>query len=183
MEPASSPGQSWASSDVMMLTLNDGRVRPWFRRHPRKGMERSHPMAAGWRTSHATPRASFRSTFARFLTTMAGQWQVSIEGGTQPAWARNGQELFYLAPDGTLSSVRVERGKTWAAGTPRKLLDRPYFVGTAGSLCGAKLRCVGGRPAIPDDQGNRSRPELLPRPRIVVVQNWLEELKRLVPAR
>ena len=58
-----------------------------------------------------------------------GRWQVSTGGGTQPLWARNGQELFYLAPDGTLMSVPVERGTTWTAGTPTKLIDGQYYGG------------------------------------------------------
>ena len=57
-----------------------------------------------------------------------GKTQVSTVGGTQPLWARNGQELFYLAPDGALMSVPVERGTTWRAGTPTKLFDAAYFA-------------------------------------------------------
>ena len=55
-----------------------------------------------------------------------GQWQVSTGGGTRPLWARNGQELFYLAPNGALMSVRVERGTTWTPSTPTELLMTPY---------------------------------------------------------
>src|SRR5206468_34285 len=36
-----------------------------------------------------------------------GRWQVSAAGGSQPGWARNGRELFYLA-SGHLISVPVE---------------------------------------------------------------------------
>ena len=48
-------------------------------------------------------------------------WLVSTERDSTGVGTRR-QELFYRAPDGTLSSVRVERGTTWAAGTPTKLL-------------------------------------------------------------
>jgi len=34
--------------------------------------------------------------------------QVSIAGGTQPAWRADGKELFYLAADGQMMSVSVE---------------------------------------------------------------------------
>jgi hypothetical protein len=37
-----------------------------------------------------------------------GLWPVSIAGGVQPLWARNGRELFYLAPDGALMKVAVD---------------------------------------------------------------------------
>ena len=37
-----------------------------------------------------------------------GRWQVSVAGGTRPAWARNGRELFYVAPDGSMMAVTVQ---------------------------------------------------------------------------
>jgi len=35
-----------------------------------------------------------------FPNASAGRWQVSSDGGSRPVWARNGQELFYLATGG-----------------------------------------------------------------------------------
>jgi serine/threonine protein kinase len=35
---------------------------------------------------------------------------VSIGGGAEPAWRRDGKELFYLAPDGTMMGVAVRAG-------------------------------------------------------------------------
>jgi len=112
-----------------------------------------------------------------------GQWQVSTEGGTQPAWARGGQELFYLAPDGTLRSVRVERGTTWAAGTPAKLFDRPYRPGTGASGPSSRNYDVSadGQRFLMIKEGGT---DLTSAPAsVVVVQNWFEELKQLVSPR
>ncbi len=36
--------------------------------------------------------------------------QLSASGGTQPRWRRDGEELYYLAPDGTLMVVRIPGG-------------------------------------------------------------------------
>jgi hypothetical protein len=36
--------------------------------------------------------------------------QVSIAGGTQPAWRADGKEVFYLAADGKMMAVPVELG-------------------------------------------------------------------------
>jgi len=47
-----------------------------------------------------------------------GRWQVSTTGGRMPLWARNGRELFYLAPDGPIMAVPVERASSWRSGTP-----------------------------------------------------------------
>jgi Tol biopolymer transport system component len=37
-----------------------------------------------------------------------GKWQVSANGGSNPAWRRDGKEIFYLAPDRKIMSVAVK---------------------------------------------------------------------------
>jgi Tol biopolymer transport system component len=49
------------------------------------------------------------------------KWQVSNQGGLLPRWRRDGRELFYLAPDGTLMAVPVNLGVTSEFGVPRAL--------------------------------------------------------------
>ena len=39
-----------------------------------------------------------------------GKWQVSGNGGTQPRWARDGKELYFLAPDRKLMAATVAAG-------------------------------------------------------------------------
>jgi Tol biopolymer transport system component len=46
---------------------------------------------------------AYIATFPEF----AARRQVSSSGGVQPQWSRDGRELFYLAPDGSLMGVRV----------------------------------------------------------------------------
>jgi hypothetical protein len=53
--------------------------------------------------------------------------QVSTNGGTQPLWARNGQELFYESM-GKLTRVPVKMGSTFELGTPKEVFDAPYLV-------------------------------------------------------
>ena len=94
-----------------------------------------------------------------FPAVAGGQSQVSTAGGRRPLWARDGRELFYLAPSigptSTLMRVPVEaRGTVWNAGTPVALFQGRYFTGTQGR----SLRCVPGRPAVSDDQGGGCRP-------------------------
>ena len=55
-----------------------------------------------------------------------GRWQVSTTGGTRPAWARNGRELFYLDAAQKLTGVVVQTAPTFVAGKPTKILDRKY---------------------------------------------------------
>ena len=43
---------------------------------------------------------------------LGGKWQVSVAGGSQPRWRADGQELFYVAPDGRLMSVAIRAAAT-----------------------------------------------------------------------
>lgn len=61
------------------------------------------------------------------------RWKVSISGGTQPHWRRDGQELFYLAGDGKLMAVPIESGPAFNPGLPIPLFqtrtpDGPFAV-------------------------------------------------------
>jgi serine/threonine-protein kinase len=109
----------------------------------------------------------------------SGQGQVSAAGGTRPLWAHSGRELFYMGLDGALMRVSVDAGgSVWSAGTPAKLLEPKYF-GT-GSNPGRTYD------VSPDDRRflmiKQGSGEQVAPPQIVIVQNWLEELNRLVPA-
>jgi Tol biopolymer transport system component len=109
-----------------------------------------------------------------------GRTQVSTAGGSEPMWARSGRELFYVAPDGTLMSVSVTPGPAWEAKPAAKVIERPIFRSISLSLRTYDVS--------PDDQrflmikdAAGSDQSATP-PRIVVVQNWFEDVKRLVPA-
>ena len=110
-----------------------------------------------------------------------GLERVSNAGGIQPLWARSGRELFYLEP-GTprrLIAVPVQTGPTFDKGNPQVLIDWKYPLGTGGAGRNYDVSLDGQRFLIKDfaDEGNRDDPPH----QIVVVQNWFEELKRLVP--
>jgi serine/threonine-protein kinase len=109
----------------------------------------------------------------------AGPRQVSPAGGTRPLWARNGKELFYVAPGGALMHVPVDAtAAVWNNGAPEKLFDmretnigalqRTYDVSPDGQ------RFLLNRPAATDPGTS---------PNMIVVQHFDEELKRLVPSK
>jgi eukaryotic-like serine/threonine-protein kinase len=108
---------------------------------------------------------------------------VSIDGGVQPVWARNGRELFYRAsgpgPMMRMMAVDVTLGHAFAAGKPRVLwqaMRTRYPGGTGGRTYdvapdGRRFLMIQQRDSAPQP----------PITHVVLVQNWLEELKRLVP--
>jgi serine/threonine-protein kinase len=109
----------------------------------------------------------------------SGQSQVTTAGGTQPRWARSGNELFYAAPDGALMVVPVEaRGDRWNQRTPRELVNGHYFAG--GRVANYDVSPDGQQFLMIKGAGAAGP---VTRPQIVVVSHWGEELKRLVPVR
>jgi Tol biopolymer transport system component len=52
----------------------------------------------------------------------AGQWQVSTTGGNFPLWSPDGQELYYLDPEGGMMAVAVSASTTgFTVGAPELL--------------------------------------------------------------
>ena len=109
--------------------------------------------------------------------------QISTNGGQQPAWSPNGQELFYVQPGPpggalTLMSVKVETGQAFRAGTPEALFES------------SDLWAAWGRSydVAPDGQRflltlNKQAPTNLAPAQMIFVQHWFEELRRLVPTK
>ncbi len=117
-----------------------------------------------------------------FPDVSGGQWQVSTSGGIQPLWARSGRELFYLALDGALMTVPLDtRAGTWTAGSPAKIFDGRYFTGAGANLGRTYDVSSDGQKFLMIKQGGSDQSG--PAPTIIVVQNWGEELKRLVPVK
>ena len=103
--------------------------------------------------------------------------QVSTTGGSQPQWASNGRELFYLSLDGSLMSVPVVPGRTWNAQAPLTVIDRDVFRDVSISLRTYDVSPDGRRFLVIKDAPN---PGTAPNPpQVIVVQNWMEEWKRL----
>jgi Tol biopolymer transport system component len=108
-----------------------------------------------------------------------GRWQISTAGGTRPAWARSGRELFYLDASNTLTAVAVQTSGSFSAGAPAKVFDAKYAQPFPPryydvSPDGQRFLMVKDQPA-PAQTGTPAS--------MIVVQNWTEELKRLVPVR
>jgi eukaryotic-like serine/threonine-protein kinase len=98
--------------------------------------------------------------------------QVSIAGGDQPVWSRDGRKIFFRA-EGAIQEITFEAGSPPSVGKARTLFpdvfDNPQ---------------VGGHTAydvFPDGRFLMIQSgESVDNSEIVVVVNWLEELKRLV---
>jgi Tol biopolymer transport system component len=57
------------------------------------------------------------------------KWQISTSGGRDAQWRVDGRELYYCTPDGHIMAVAIEKGPSFAAGTPQ-----PLFVARSSSM-------------------------------------------------
>jgi serine/threonine-protein kinase len=132
-----------------------------------------------WLAYEANSSGQFEIYVRPFPGVNAGQWQVSTGGGIQPLWSANGTELFYMGPNGTMMSTTVDAdARSWSAGTPRRLFANPsYYTGGGGGFLTRHydVTADGRRFLMVKDNSATASVN------IAVVQNWHEELKRLVP--
>jgi serine/threonine-protein kinase len=97
---------------------------------------------------------------------------VSIDGGSDPVWNRDGRELFYRRGD-ELWVVPIETEPALNVGTPRRLFAEPYAAR-------ASHQNFDYDPSR--DRFIMSPVETVPPTEIRVVLNWFAELERLVPS-
>jgi len=171
--------------DLMILTMDKRAIQPLI---ATPFVEHNGMIAPDgrWLVYESNETGQFEIYVRPFPNVNGGRWQISTAGGIQPLWARSGQELFFLSPLGEVMSVAVGRGATWSAGSPVKLFGGRYYAGSGWpanaaahtydvSLDGRRFLMI--KPAgVGPDQPTGA-------PNLIVVQNWLEEVRRLVPGR
>ncbi|HEX5818977.1 MAG TPA: protein kinase [Gemmatimonadales bacterium] len=114
-----------------------------------------------------------------FPNTAGGRWQVSTDGGEAARWARSGRELVYQSPSGNLMSVPVTPGPTFAPGAPRPLFSLAGVVGSSTvplfDFTPDDQRFVMVRLAAANQAPGAGQ--------LVVVDNWIEEIRSKMKAR
>jgi serine/threonine-protein kinase len=105
-----------------------------------------------------------------------GKWQVSTDGGTEPAWNRNGRELFYRSGN-KMMAVETMTRPSFSAGKPRVLFEGEYVMTPYPQLGSDYDVSADGQRFLMVKETART----VFNEQINVVLNWLEELKRRVP--
>jgi Tol biopolymer transport system component len=111
-----------------------------------------------------------------FPDVQRGRWQVSVKGGTKPAWGPKGRELYYVSLDDHLFRVDVALQPVFRAGAPKLVTDTAIYANV-----GARNYDVSpdGRLLVIEPVGNAQSG----RATITVVFGQGDELKTLLPPR
>lgn len=106
----------------------------------------------------------------------AGKWQISMGGGKDPRWSRDGRQLFYRNGDAVMAAA-VETEPAFRPGKS-KLLFRGAYV----SAKGWDVRPDGKRfLMVKRAQSTEEKQEVKAPSKINIVLNWIEDLKQRVP--
>ena len=170
-------GTAGDQADLMLLPLvGDRRPQPLVQTAFTEGFGEISPDGR-WLAYQSNATGQFEIYVTPFPNVTAGKWQVSTSGGTQPLWARNGQELFYESM-GALMRVPLTSRSTFAAGPPSKLFDmRGFLIRAPGRLYDI---APDGRRFLMT-KTSRAADAPAPSARLILVQHWFEELKRRAP--
>ena len=131
----------------------------------------------GWIAYHSDETGQ-NEVYAQRFPGLGGKQIISTDGGVQPLWSPDGQELFYRGSRGMMA-VLVETDPVFRPGDPEVLFEQQYYFDrfrarrTYDLAPDGRFLMVKESAAATDAEG--------PTAQIILVQNWFEELKRLVP--
>ena len=140
--------------------------------------QETHPEISpdGLLLAHTSDESGQREIYVGpFPNPAEGKWRVSRDGGTEPLWAEDGRELFYRDGSAVLA-VSIDTTSAFTSGDPKVLFTGPYYR--------TALNRGHTYDVMPDGQKFvmiRESETDTAASEIIVIQNWSEELERLVP--
>ena len=162
-------------SDIWVLPLEGERQPRPFLQSRSAETEATFSPDGRW-LAYASDESGQYEVYVQPFPGPGGKWGISTEGGREPVWNLDGQELFYRN-GGQMMAVDITTEPAFRAGTPRLLFDAEWEVPTLGGQANYDVSPDGQRFVM--IQASEEQQEAVTQ--INVVLNWFEELKRLVP--
>jgi serine/threonine-protein kinase len=165
---------------ILMLPMDQANPKPEVFLKGDYNAESAHFSLNEHYVAYLSQESGQREIYIRPYSRPGGQMTVSVGGGREPIWAANG-DLFYRSFTGDrMFAVSVTTVPNLKVGTPMQVFQGPYYIAPTGSPRAQYDVTSDGQRFLmlaPSPGTNSS----VARPRIIVVQNWFDELKRLVP--
>jgi serine/threonine-protein kinase len=166
------------AGDVGVLELDrDRKPRPFAATRFVEGSPKFSP--DGRWIAYSSNESGRNEIYAQAYPGPGPKLQISIGGGTDPVWARDGKELFYRNGD-NMMVVEIRLQPSLAPGKPRVLWTGPYARGLS-SQCSPAGTTNSNYDVTPDGQRFlmiQEEEDGLIATQIHVLPNWSEELKR-----
>ena len=159
--------------DIWVLRMSDRKAEPFLRTQFNESVPRFSP--DGRWLAYISDESGRYEIYVQPYPGPGGKWQISTDGGTEPAWNPNGKELFYRSGD-KMMAVDVTTQPSFTAGRPHMLFQGPYLP-TPLTNPNYDVSRDGQRfLMLKPVESQASEPT-----QINLVLNWFEELKQKVP--
>ena len=162
-------------TDIQLLNVRDRVVTPFLNSRFLEAYPEFSPN--GQWMAYVSDESGRREVYVRPFPGDGGKWQISNKGGVEPLWAPNGRQLFYRWGD-QVWVVDVQTGSGFSAGKPRLLFEQPGYDYSA-PIRSWDISRDGQRFLMIKVEERKSQPLT----EMILVQNWFDELKHLVPTK
>jgi serine/threonine-protein kinase len=160
------------SIDIVMLSLEDrGPLKPVVQTRSAEIEPQFSP--DGRYVSYASNESGRFEVYVQPWPVTGQKWKVSLDGGTDATWRKDGRELFYLRPDKMLMAVPVELSPTLRLGTPTSLFRAPIAGPLGGGQRFPYAATRDGQRFLIYAESSAAAPQS-----INVVVNWTSNLQR-----
>ena len=160
--------------DIAVLDVGSGRVTPFLNSPFRERYPEISP--DGRWLAYTSDESKRPEVYVQPFPGPGTKYPVSSEGGVQPLWARDGRQLFYRWED-QVWVVDVRTDGAFATSKPRLVVEHPgYYI--SGPIRSYDLSLDSQRFLMMKLEQRTPTPVT----EMILIQNWFEELKRLVPA-
>ena len=108
--------------DLWVLSVGDHKWEPFWQTPANESRAMFSPNGR-W-VVYESDESGKKEIYVQSFPASGAKWQISVSGGSQPRWRRDGKELFYLGGDRKITAVEVNtEAPTFAHGTPRALFE------------------------------------------------------------
>lgn len=168
------------ANDIWMLSLaGDRQARPFLQTR----FSERHPALSpdGHWLAYASDLSGHDEVYIQPYPVPGSRTQISTQGGTEPAWSKDGRELFYTIERESaglkMMAVAVTTRPILTASVPRLLFELPFSF-FLNPIRAYDVTADGRFLMIRIEEPFQEVPA-----QMILVQNWFDELKRRVPAK
>jgi len=171
-------GETETGVDINVLAMEGERpVSPLIRTAADEGAPAISP-GGEWIAYHSNESGRMEVYVQRFPE-LGNRFRISTDGGVTPLWSPRGEELFYRSGE-RMMVVAVQTKPVFVAGAPQVLFEGQYYSEGFTATRSYDLSADGQRFLMLKVAETSPEETSIP-VELIVVQNWTEELKRLVP--
>jgi Tol biopolymer transport system component len=163
-------------SDLLVLSMEEERRVQNLLRTPYIEVNAEISPDGTWFAYQSNESGELEIYIKPFSNPESERWKVSTNGGVQPLWNRNGQELYYIEGTNRMMAVSVQTQPNLEVQRPTLLFEQQFSLGPTGrtydlSADGKRFLMI-----------RENQPADTTVARITIVLNWFKELKERIPA-